>query len=64
MEINVVIPQEAGNQSTSRPTIPFLGIYPKETISYYRDAWSTIFISALLIISRNWKQPRCVSTEE
>jgi hypothetical protein len=25
---------------------------------------STIFIAALFIIARNWKQPRCSSTEE
>jgi hypothetical protein len=28
------------------------------------DAWSTIFIAALFIIARSWKEPRCPSTEE
>jgi hypothetical protein len=28
------------------------------------DTWSTIFIVALFIIARSWKEPRCPSTEE
>ena len=41
-----------------------LGIYPKDALSYHKDTYSTIFIAALFIISRTWKQPRCPSTEE
>jgi hypothetical protein len=29
-----------------------------------RDTCSTMFIAAIFIISRSWKQPRCHSTEE
>ena len=46
------------------PAIPLLGIYPKEAHSYNRDMCSTVFIAALFVIARNWKQPRCPSTEE
>jgi hypothetical protein len=28
------------------------------------DVCSTMFIAVLFIIDRNWKQPRCLSTEE
>jgi len=32
--------------------------------TYNKDACSTIFIAALFIIARSWKQPRSPSTEE
>ena len=64
MEITVAVPQEAGNRSTSRSSTLLLGIYPKDASSYYRDTRSTMFISALFIIVRNWKQLRCSSMEE
>ncbi|KAL6038103.1 hypothetical protein STEG23_001152 [Scotinomys teguina] len=41
-----------------------LGIYPKNAQSYHKDTCSTMFIAALFIIARTWKQPRCPSTEE
>ena len=46
------------------PEIPFLGIYPKDAQSYYKDICSTMFIAALFVIARTWKQPRCPSTKE
>jgi len=46
------------------PAIPLLGIYPKDASTYKRDTCSTMFIAALFIIARNWKEPRCPSTEE
>jgi hypothetical protein len=41
-----------------------LGIYPKGASSYHRDVFSSIFIAALFIIARNWKQTQYPSTEE
>ena len=41
-----------------------MGTYPKETYSHNKDVCSTIFIAALLVIVRTWKQPKCPSTEE
>jgi hypothetical protein len=46
------------------PPILFLGIYPKDVLPYHKDTCSTMFIAALFIIARNWKQPRYPSTEE
>ena len=46
------------------PAIPLLDIYPKEAHSYNKDICSTTFMAALFVIARNWKQPRCPSTEE
>jgi hypothetical protein len=45
------------------PAIPLLGIYPEDAPTYNKDICSTIFISALFIIARSWKEPRCLSTE-
>ena len=46
------------------PAIPLLGIYPKDAPTYNKDMCSTMFIAALFIIARSWKEPRCPSTEE
>jgi hypothetical protein len=46
------------------PEIPLLSIYPKDAPSYDKDTCSTMFIVALFILARSWKQPRCPSTEE
>ena len=45
------------------PTIPVLSIHTKETRSE-RDMCTLLFIAALFIIARTWKQPRCPSADE
>ena len=40
------------------PAIPLLGIYTEET-RIERDTRTPMFIAALFIIARTWKQPRC-----
>ena len=45
------------------PRIPLLGIHTKET-RIERDMCTPIFIAALFIIARTWKQPRCPSADE
>ena len=45
------------------PAIPLLGISPEET-KIERDTFIPLFIGALFIIARTWKQPRCPSTDE
>jgi hypothetical protein len=46
------------------PAIPFLYIYLEGIPTYNKDTCSTMFIVALFIIARSWKQHRCPSTEE
>jgi hypothetical protein len=46
------------------PAIPLLGIYPEYVLTDKKDTCSTMFIAALFIIARSWKEPRCPSTEE
>ena len=46
------------------PAIILLGIYPEDIPTCNKDTCSTMFIAALFIIARSWKEPRCFSTEE
>ena len=43
--------------------IPLLGIHTEET-RIERDTCTPMFIAALFIIDRTWKQPRCPSADE
>ena len=45
------------------PAIPLLGIYPEET-KIEKDTCTPVFIAALFIIARTWKQPRCPLTDD
>ena len=45
------------------PAIPLLGIHTEET-RMERDTCTPMFITALFIIARTWKQPRCPSADE
>jgi hypothetical protein len=49
---------------TEEPAIPLLGIYPEDVPTGNKDTCFTMFIAALCIIARSWKEPRCPSTEE
>jgi hypothetical protein len=54
--LDIVLPKD--------PAISLLGIYPEDVPTCNKDTCSTIFIAALFIIARSWKEPRCPSTEE
>jgi hypothetical protein len=49
-KLDIVLPED--------PAIPLLGIYP-DVPTCNKDTCSTMFIAALLIIARSWKEPRC-----
>jgi hypothetical protein len=44
--------------------MPLLGIYPKDTQPCHRGICSIMFIMALFLIGKNWKQPRCPTIVE
>jgi hypothetical protein len=44
-KLEIVLPED--------PTIPFLGIYPKDVPTYHKDICSIMFIAALFLIARN-----------
>ena len=42
------------------PTIPIMGIYPKDYKWFcYKDTCTHVFIVALCIIAKPWNQPKC-----
>ena len=45
------------------PAIPLLGIHTEET-RIERDMCTPMYIAALFIIARTWKQPRCPSADQ
>ena len=55
--------KKLGIKSSYDPAIPLLGIYFEET-EIEKDTCIPLFIVALYIIARIWKQPRCPSTDE
>jgi hypothetical protein len=64
LEISLVVSQKLDRVLPEDPAIPLLGIYPEDVPTSKKEMCSTMFIAALFIISRSWKEPRCPSTEE
>ena len=62
LEISLVVPQKMGHSTTEDPEIPLLDIYPEDVPTGKKDTCSTMFIAALFIIARGWKEPRCPLT--
>jgi hypothetical protein len=55
-KLNIVLPKD--------PVMPLLAIYPEDAPTCKKDTCSTMFLAALFIIARSWKEPICSSTEE
>lgn len=53
VKINVVVPQEDGIHLPQNTAITFLGIYPKDMLSYHGDTCSAMFVAALFITDGN-----------
>jgi hypothetical protein len=49
-KLEIVLPQN--------PAIPFLNIYPKDVSPSHKDMCSSMFIAALFVISRKWRQSK------
>ena len=65
VESSMEIPQKLKMDLSFDPVIPLLGIYLKEPKSGIRKNISTpMFIAALFTITKIWKQPKCLSTDE
>jgi hypothetical protein len=54
--LDIVLPEDSA--------IPLLGIYPEDVPTCNKNTCSTMFIAALFIVARSWKEPRCPTTEE
>jgi hypothetical protein len=55
-KLDIIIPEDSA--------IPLLSMYPEDVPTGNKNTCSTMFIAALFIVSRSWKEPRCPSTEE
>ena len=55
--------KKLGIELPYNPTIPLLGIHTEET-RIERNKYTPMFITALFIIGRAWKQLRCPSADE
>jgi hypothetical protein len=64
LEISLAVPQKIQHSTSGGSRNPLLCIYPDEVPNGKKDTCSTIFLTALFIIARGWKEPRCPSTEE
>ena len=48
-----------------KPTVPPLGIQPRELKTYvHTNTCTLMFTAALIIIAKKWKQPRSLSMSE
>jgi hypothetical protein len=54
--LDIILPED--------PAVPLLSIYPEELPTGNKNTFSIMFIAALFMIDRSWKEPRCPSTEE
>jgi hypothetical protein len=55
-KLDIVLPKDVA--------ISLLGIYLEDVPTGNKNTCSTMFIAALFIIARSWKELRCPSTEE
>ena len=60
LDISMAISQKIRKQLYTT----LLGVYPKDAPSCHKDMCLTMFIAALFVIARIWKQPKCPLTEE
>jgi hypothetical protein len=57
--------KELNSELPYDPGILLLGIYPKDCKSgYNRNTCTSMFLTALFMISKLWKQSRCPTTDE
>ena len=56
LEINMMVTRKLGINLPNDPAIPLLGIYPRDEYSYLKGISSNMFIAALFVIARTWKQ--------
>ena len=63
MENSVEIPFKTGNGTAIQPSNPTAG-HTHRGNQNERDTCTPVFITALFIIARTWKQPRCPSADE
>jgi hypothetical protein len=64
LEISLTVPQKSGHSTTEGSCNTSPGICPEDVPTGKKDTCSTMFIAALFIIARSWKEPIYPSTEK
>ena len=64
LKINSAVPQKLDIVLPDEPAILLLGIHTDDALTCNKDTCSSMFIAALFIIARSWKEPRYPSMEE
>jgi hypothetical protein len=64
LEISLAVPQKIGHSTTGRSSNTSPGHITRRCSSCNKNTCSSMFIAALFIIARSWKEPRCPSKEE
>jgi hypothetical protein len=64
LEISVEVPQKTGHSTAGESHNLSPGHISRRCSNGKKDTCSTMFIVALFIIARSWKEPRCPPTEE
>jgi hypothetical protein len=62
LEIRLAVPQNFNILLSEDTAIPLLGIFPEDAPTCNKDTCFTMFIAALFVIARSWKDPTCLST--
>jgi hypothetical protein len=57
LEISLAVPQKLDIVLLKDPAIPLWEIYPEDVPTGNKDTCSSMFIAALFIIARSWKEP-------
>ena len=63
MENSMEVQQKLNMELPYDPAIPLLGIFPDKTF-LEKDAYTHMFIAALVTIAKTWKQPKCLLTDK
>jgi hypothetical protein len=64
LEIGLAVLRKLDIVLLEDPAIPLLSIYPEDVPTCHKETCSSMFIAALFIIARTWKEPRYPLTEE
>ena len=64
LEISLGVLHKIEYSTICRPSYTTPGHIPRRLATCNKETCSTMFLAALFIIARSWKEPRCPSTEE
>ena len=64
LKIILAVPRKIGHSTTVTFSNTSSGIYSEDALTCNKDTCFTMFITALFIIARSWKEPRCPPHEK